>query len=70
VQWGHSSPNSCLRDIDVIRAVAERSGADLGLIGDVLSSEVIETQVLCGGTPPIRALADHSKALPGPMKET
>ena len=58
------------KDIGVVRAVAERSGADLGLIGDVLSSDVVEMQVLCGGTPPSRALVDHSKATPGPMKET
>ncbi len=58
------------KDIDVVRAVAERSGADLGLIGDVLSSDVVEMQVLCGGTPPSRALVDHSRATPGPMKHT
>ena len=46
------------KDIDVVRAVAERSGADLGLIGDVLSSDVVEMQVLCGGTPPSRAHVD------------
>jgi 3-hydroxyisobutyrate dehydrogenase-like beta-hydroxyacid dehydrogenase len=58
------------KDVAVVRAVAERSGADLGLIGDVLSSDVVEMQVLCGGTPPSRALVDHSRATPGPMKET
>jgi 3-hydroxyisobutyrate dehydrogenase-like beta-hydroxyacid dehydrogenase len=57
------------KDITTVRAVAERSGADLGLIGDVLSSDVVERQVLRGGAPPSRALADHSKAAPGPMKE-
>jgi hypothetical protein len=58
------------KDIAAVRAVAERSGADLGLIGDVLSSDVVEMQVLRGGTPPSRALVDHSKATPGPMKQT
>jgi len=58
------------KDMSVVRAVAERAGADLGLIGDVLSSEVVLRHVLGGGTPPGRALAEHSKASPGPMKET
>jgi 3-hydroxyisobutyrate dehydrogenase-like beta-hydroxyacid dehydrogenase len=58
------------KDISVVRAVAERSGADLGLIGDVLSSPVVMTRVLSGGTPPDRALTERSKAAPGPMKGT
>lgn len=58
------------KDISVMRAVADRSGADLGLIGDVLSSAVVATRVLCGGTPPSRALAERSKAAPGSMKGT
>ncbi len=58
------------KDISALRAVAERSGADLGLIGDVLSSSVVTTRVLCGDTPASRALAEHSKAAPGPMKGT
>jgi 3-hydroxyisobutyrate dehydrogenase-like beta-hydroxyacid dehydrogenase len=58
------------KDISVVRAVAERSGADLGLLGDVLSSPVVTTRVLSGGNPPDRAAADRSKAAPGPMKGT
>jgi 3-hydroxyisobutyrate dehydrogenase-like beta-hydroxyacid dehydrogenase len=58
------------KDISALRAVAERSGADLGLIGDVLSSPVVTTRVLCGGTPASRALSDRSEAAPGPMKGT
>jgi 3-hydroxyisobutyrate dehydrogenase-like beta-hydroxyacid dehydrogenase len=57
------------KDVSVVRAVAERAGADLGLIGDVLSSDVVETQVLSGGTTPGRASAENSKA-PAAMKET
>jgi 3-hydroxyisobutyrate dehydrogenase-like beta-hydroxyacid dehydrogenase len=58
------------KDISALRAVAERSGAGLGLIGDVLSSSVVATRVLRGGTPPGRARTDRSKAAPGPMKGT
>jgi 3-hydroxyisobutyrate dehydrogenase-like beta-hydroxyacid dehydrogenase len=57
------------KDMSVVRAAAERAGADLGLIGQVLCSEVVERQVLGGGTAPDRALAEQSKATPGPMKE-
>ena len=58
------------KDVDVVRAAAKRAGADLGLIGDVLSSDVVAAQVLSGGTPPDRASAEDSKADPAPMKET
>ncbi|TVZ02459.1 NAD(P)-dependent oxidoreductase [Trebonia kvetii] len=58
------------KDVDVVRAAARRAGADLGLIGDVLSSDVVVAQVLAGGTPPDRASAGNSKAAPAPMKET
>jgi 3-hydroxyisobutyrate dehydrogenase-like beta-hydroxyacid dehydrogenase len=57
------------KDISVVRAVAERAQADLGLIGDVLSSAVVEQQVLCSGTRSDRTLAGHSKGIPGPMKD-
>jgi 3-hydroxyisobutyrate dehydrogenase-like beta-hydroxyacid dehydrogenase len=57
------------KDISVVRAIAERAGADLGLIGQVLGSAVVERQVLGDGAAPDRALAVQSKAAPGPMKE-
>lgn len=57
------------KDIGVVRAAAERAGADLGLIGQVLGSAVVERQVLGGGAAPDRALAEQSKGIPGPMKE-
>jgi 3-hydroxyisobutyrate dehydrogenase-like beta-hydroxyacid dehydrogenase len=57
-----------LKDIAAARAVAERSRTDLGLIGDVLSSDVVQLQVLCGGTPPDRSLASQSRATPGSVK--
>ena len=57
------------KDISVVRAVAERAGADLGLLGDVLSSAVVEQQVLSHGIAPDRALADHSRGIPSPMKD-
>jgi 3-hydroxyisobutyrate dehydrogenase-like beta-hydroxyacid dehydrogenase len=58
------------KDVSVVRAVAERAGADLGLIGQVLSSAVVARQVLGGGAaaPPGRDLAARSKGVPGPMK--
>ena len=57
------------KDIGVVRAVAERAGADLGLIGDVLSSAVVEQQVLRHGISSDRALAEQSKGIPAPMKD-
>ena len=57
------------KDVSVVRAAAERAGADLGLIGDVLSSDVVAAQVLSCGTPPDRASAGNSEAAPAPMKE-
>ena len=57
------------KDISVVRAIAERAGADLGLIGDVLSSAVVEQQVLRHGISPDRALAEQSKGIPAPMKD-
>jgi 3-hydroxyisobutyrate dehydrogenase-like beta-hydroxyacid dehydrogenase len=57
------------KDVSVVRAVAERAGADLGLLGQVLGSAVVERQVLGGGAPPDRALAERSRATPGPMKD-
>ena len=58
------------KDVNVVRAVAKRAGADLGLIGAVLSSDVVEAQVLSGGTPPDRASVENGKAAPAAMKET
>lgn len=57
------------KDMSVVRGFAERAGADLGLIGQVLCSAVVEQQVLCGGAAPDRALAEQSKAIPSPMKD-
>ncbi len=57
------------KDMSVVRAAAERAGADLGLIGQVLCSSVVQRQVLGGGAAPDRALAEQSKATPGPMKD-
>jgi 3-hydroxyisobutyrate dehydrogenase-like beta-hydroxyacid dehydrogenase len=56
------------KDVDVVRDIAGRADLDLGLIGDVLSSAVVEETVLCGGTPPPRQDADRSSGLPGAMK--
>ena len=58
------------KDMQALRAAAESSGADLGLVGDVLSSDVVQRQVLGGSIPPSRDLADDSKAVPRPMKES
>jgi 3-hydroxyisobutyrate dehydrogenase-like beta-hydroxyacid dehydrogenase len=57
------------KDISALRTVTERVGADLGLIGDVLSSVVVEHRVLRHGTPTDRTLAEHSKGIPAPMKD-
>jgi 3-hydroxyisobutyrate dehydrogenase-like beta-hydroxyacid dehydrogenase len=57
------------KDISVVRAIAERAGADLGLIGQVLSSTVVERRVLSVDAPPGRDLAARSKGVPGPMKD-
>jgi 3-hydroxyisobutyrate dehydrogenase-like beta-hydroxyacid dehydrogenase len=57
------------KDMSVVRTAAERAGADLGLIGQVLGSAVVKRQVLGGGAPPDRALAAQSKGIPCPMKE-
>jgi len=57
------------KDIGVVRAIVERAGADLGLIGQVLGSAVVERQVLGGGVAPDRSLAEQSKGIPGPMKD-
>jgi 3-hydroxyisobutyrate dehydrogenase-like beta-hydroxyacid dehydrogenase len=57
------------KDISVVRTAAERAGADLGLIGQVLSSTVVERRVLSVDAPPGRDLAARSKGVPGPMKD-
>ena len=53
------------KDIGVVRAAAERAGADLGLIGQVLCSAVVERQVL-GVTPrtPTGPSPSRARALP------
>lgn len=38
------------KDVAVVRQVAERSGVELGLLGDVLASPVVERQILATGT--------------------
>jgi hypothetical protein len=59
------------KDVRVVRAVAQRAGSDLGLIGQVLGSAVVERQVLGGGAaPPGREQAARSSGVPGPMKES
>jgi hypothetical protein len=35
-----------LKDVTVVREVAGRAGADLGIIGTVLSSDAVENKVL------------------------
>ena len=40
-----------LKDISVVREVARRSGADLGIIGTVLSSDAVEKKVLHSADP-------------------
>jgi len=59
------------KDVRVVQAAAERAGADLGLIGQVLGSAVVERQVLGagGGVSPGREQAGRSRGLPGPMKD-
>ncbi len=44
-----------LEDITVVREVAQRAGADLGIIGTVLSSDAVEKNVLhpCGAPEPV-----------------
>ncbi|NRI69804.1 NAD(P)-dependent oxidoreductase [Rhodococcus sp. MS16] len=57
-----------LKDVDVIRQIADRTGADLGLIGEVLSSELVEREVLYSGAPPNRELIEQTPLTPGSMK--
>jgi hypothetical protein len=40
------------KDVAVVREVAQRSGADLGIIGAVLSSAAVEATVLRSGSAP------------------
>jgi hypothetical protein len=40
-----------LKDITVIRSVARSTGADLGILGTVLSSDAIEKRVLTNPVP-------------------
>jgi 3-hydroxyisobutyrate dehydrogenase-like beta-hydroxyacid dehydrogenase len=57
------------KDINVLRAVAGRARADLGLIGDVLSSDVVTTRVLRDSAPPAGSAVVRSQVTPGAMKE-
>jgi 3-hydroxyisobutyrate dehydrogenase-like beta-hydroxyacid dehydrogenase len=57
-----------LKDVAAARAAAQRGGAHLGLIGDVLGSDVVRHQVLRDGKPPDRASAAATRAAPGPVK--
>ncbi|MGC5255686.1 NAD(P)-dependent oxidoreductase [Gordonia sp. DT218] len=56
------------KDVAVVRQIAERSGTDLGLLGEVLSSDLVEDQILCAGGIPDRALARSSTRTPDSMK--
>lgn len=57
-----------LKDVAVVRQIADRTGADLGLIGEVLSSELVEQKVLYSGAPPKRELIEQTPLTPGSMK--
>jgi 3-hydroxyisobutyrate dehydrogenase-like beta-hydroxyacid dehydrogenase len=59
-----------LKDIAAVRALAERDQAELGLIGAVLDSRVVQSQVLCDGVPPSRDLGARSRSAPGSVKGT
>lgn len=56
------------KDVDVVRQIAARSGTDLGLLGTVLSSDLVEGQILCAAAIPDRALAGPSTRQPDSMK--
>jgi len=46
------------KDVSVVREVARRAGADLGIIGEVLSSGAVAERVLRGGDPPGRTTTE------------
>lgn len=56
------------KDVAVVREITARAGADLGLLGDVLSSDVVAEQVLCGGRTPDRSLISSPEQRPVTMK--
>lgn len=56
------------KDVAVIRQIAERSGIDLGLLGTVLSADLVEDQILCAGAIPDRELVGQSARPPASMK--
>ena len=58
------------KDMEAVRALAQRDQADLGLIGAVLDSDVVRSQVLCDGVPPSRERIPHTRAAPGSVKDT
>jgi len=43
-----------LKDVTVVREVAQSAGADLGIIGTVLSSDVVDRKVLHRASAPDR----------------
>jgi hypothetical protein len=57
-----------IKDVDAVRAIAERAQVDLGLLGDVLDSAAIRDGVLNGGVAADRDLGTGSRAEPGAIK--
>ena len=57
-----------IKDVDAVRAIAERAQVDLGLLGDVLDSAAVREGVLNGGIAADRDLAARSRAEPGAIK--
>jgi 3-hydroxyisobutyrate dehydrogenase-like beta-hydroxyacid dehydrogenase len=57
-----------IKDVDAVRAIAERAQVDLGLLGDVLDSATVRDRVLNGGIAADRDLATGSRAEPGAIK--
>ena len=57
-----------IKDVDAVRAAAERAHVDLGLLGDVLDSAAVREGVLNGGIAADRDLAARSRAEPGAIK--
>jgi 3-hydroxyisobutyrate dehydrogenase-like beta-hydroxyacid dehydrogenase len=57
-----------IKDVDAVRAIAERAQVDLGLLGDVLDSPAVRDGVLNGGIAADRDLAARSRGVPGAIK--
>jgi len=57
-----------IKDVDAVRAIAERAQVDLGLLGDVLDSAAVRDRVLNGGIAADRDLATRSRGEPGAIK--